>query len=287
MPHNKPYPDDDDKKVCDGTGATRHLVLGTDFITDIALFSMRVAAPLKLKPGHSSTAVALRTVSEALAKAACQMLEIESGELLAEFRPALTPAGTSGLEAEIFLYDTLPGGAGFASQLPERGLELFQRALALMKTCPEDCDASCYRCLRSFKNKFEHSLLDRHVGVELFEYLLNGEAPGFNAARLRNSTTLLAHDLRRQTDGAFTFQTDVPVETGVGTVTAPILVTGPGGRRSIIALSGPLTDGHPADPEIGAFRDGGADIPILIENELVVRGNLPFATRNVRQKIGE
>lgn len=287
MPHNKPYPDDDDKKVCDGTGATRHLVLGTDFITDIALFSMRVSAPLKLKPGHSSTAVALRTVSEALAKAACQMLEIESGELLAEFRPALTPAGTSGLEAEIFLYDTLPGGAGFASQLPERGLELFQRALALMKTCPEDCDTSCYRCLRSFKNKFEHSLLDRHVGVELLEYLLNGEAPGFNAARLRNSTTLLAHDLQRQTDGAFTFQTDVAVETGTGTVTAPILVTGPGGRRSIIALSGPLTDGHPADPEIGAFRDGGADIPILIENELVVRGNLPFATRNVRQKIGE
>ena len=126
MPHNKPYPDDDDKKVCDGTGATRHLVLGTDFITDIALFSMRVAAPLKLKPGHSATAVALRTVSEALAKAACQLLEIETDELLAEFRPALTPAGSSGLEAEIFLYDTLPGGAGFSSQLPERGLELFQ-----------------------------------------------------------------------------------------------------------------------------------------------------------------
>lgn len=93
--------------MCDGTGPSRNLVLGTDFITDIALFSMRVAAPLKLKPGHYSTDMALRTASEALAKAACQILEIESGELMAEYRPALTPAGKSGLEAEIFLYDTL------------------------------------------------------------------------------------------------------------------------------------------------------------------------------------
>jgi hypothetical protein len=71
------------------------------------------------------------------------------------------PDGMNGLEAEIFLYDTLPGGAGFSTQLAGRGLELFREALSLMKTCPEDCDASCYRCLRSFKNKFEHSLLDR------------------------------------------------------------------------------------------------------------------------------
>ena len=69
------------------------------------------------------TDVALRTVSESLAKAGSHMLEIESGELMAEYRPALTPAGQSGLEAEIFLYDTLAGGAGFSSQLVDRGDE--------------------------------------------------------------------------------------------------------------------------------------------------------------------
>jgi hypothetical protein len=67
-PHRKPYPDDDDKLMYDGTSPSRHVVLGTDFITDIALFSMRVAAPLKLKPAHSFTAVALRTVSEAASR---------------------------------------------------------------------------------------------------------------------------------------------------------------------------------------------------------------------------
>ncbi len=285
-PHRKPYPDDDDKLMCDGTSPTRHIVLGTDFITDIALFSMRVAAPLKLKPGHSSTAVALRTVSEALAKAACQLLEIEPGELMAEFRPALTPGGTSGLEAEIFLYDTLPGGAGFASQLADRGLELFQLALYLMKTCPEDCDASCYRCLRSFKNKFEHSLLDRHVGAELLEYLLNGEHPEFSAERLRSSTALLYHDLRRQSPDGMNFNRDVQVTAHGTTLTAPILAEASAGQKFIVALSGPLTADHPADSAVAEFLASGGAIPVIVENELVVRGNLPAATRSVLQKMG-
>jgi hypothetical protein len=57
-PHAKPYPDEKEPS-CSGNGMTRHLVLGTDFITDIALFSLRVAAPLKLKPGFYPTDVAL------------------------------------------------------------------------------------------------------------------------------------------------------------------------------------------------------------------------------------
>ncbi len=285
--HRKPYPDDDDKLICDGDGTTRHLVLGADFITDIALFSMCVAPPLTLKPGHTSTSVALRTVSEALAKAACDLLEIEPGEMMAEYRPALTPAGKSGLEAEIFLYDTLPGGAGFSSELADYGVELFQRALTLMNGCREKCDTSCYRCLRSFKNKFEHSLLDRHVGVELLEYLLEGEPPRFAPERLRTSTELLFHDLQRQTAQEPKFELGVSASTNTtGTIVAPILVRTSAGGKYIISLSGPLTPDHPADPAIADYRAGGGNIPVIVENELVVRGNLPAATLSVLQKIG-
>ena len=284
--HRKPYPDDDDKLLCEGTSPTRSLVLGTDFITDIALFSMRVAAPLNLRPGHSSTIVALRTVSEALANAACRLLEIEPGELMAEFRPALTPAGKGGLEAEVFLYDTLPGGAGFSSQLADLGEELFRCALRLVKACPEECDASCYRCLRSFKNKFEHSLLDRHVGAQLLEYLLTGEQPGFNAARLSSSTALLYHDLQRQKIDGAKFELGVSVNTGKGTFRAPIRATTVAGNEFIVALSGPLTSGHPADTAFAEFSADLGKIPIIVENELIVRGNLPAATLSVRQKMG-
>jgi hypothetical protein len=261
--------------------------LGTDFITDIALFSMSVAPPLRLKPGQYPTEVALRTVSEALAKAGSQILGIEPGELMAEFRPALTPLGRDGLEGEVFIYDTLPGGAGFSSQLVDRGPELFERALRLMKACPENCDASCYRCLRSFKNKFEHGLLDRHVGAELLEFLLTGDLQDFDSERLTASTTLLYNDLLRQGDAAIKYAAPgrIRVEEG-GQIEVPILAARQSRKPVVIALSGPLTTGHPADSRIADARAKAEGIEFVIVNELLVRGNLPAATREVRLRLG-
>jgi ATP-dependent helicase YprA (DUF1998 family) len=290
-PHHKPFPEEDNQQMCDGIYPARHLVLGTDFITDIALFSMRVEKPIELMPAYYSTQVALRTVSEALAKAACQLLEIDSGELLAEFRTALTTNGKSGKEIEIFLYDTLPGGAGFAPQIACRGLELFERALYLLKNCPEECDGSCYRCLRSFKNRLDHRLLDRHVGVELLEYLLSGEPPGFNEQRLKRSTTLLLNDLKRRSENEFTFEACTKVSYGSGKIIeVPILVMA-GRKRIVIALSGPLTSGHPADPQVRDLRNDlrniSTDYHVIVVNELEVRGNLPAVSRYVLEKLRE
>ena len=49
-PHRKPYPDEKEP-TCGGAGTTRHIVLGTDFITDIALFSMDVARTAATEAG--------------------------------------------------------------------------------------------------------------------------------------------------------------------------------------------------------------------------------------------
>jgi hypothetical protein len=283
-PHLKPYPDDKER-MCPAAGTAAHVVLGTDFITDIALYSLSVEAPISLKPGYNSTNVVLRTVSEALAKAACQVLGIEPAELMAEYRPALTnnDEGRQGLKAEIFLYDTLSGGAGFASQLAGKGLEPFTRALELMKNCPNNCDSSCYRCLRSFKNKFEHSLLDRHVGAELLEYLLTGKIPTLDAGRLRQSTALLYHDLQRQSDDAVTLATDVQITAaGREKITVPILITNAAGKRFAVALSAPLTVGYPADANLLKLDQA---LPLILKNELLVRGNLAAATREILQEI--
>lgn len=278
--HRKPYPDDKEP-TCEGAGTTRHIVLGTDFITDVALFSMEVATPVNLRPGLYPTDVALRTVSEALAKAAGELLGIEPGELMAEYRPSLTPEGQLGLKAEVFLYDTLPGGAGFSGQLIDQGQALFERALDFVRHCPANCDASCYRCLRSFKNKFEHNLLDRHVGSELLEYLLEGKLPAFNAQRVQASTQLLFNDLSRQPESDYSFEENVEV----GGIVAPIVAKTKSGHRIPIGLAGPLTDAHPADPILSGLAKS-KDRFVLI-NELVVRGNLPAATRDVKRALIE
>ena len=196
----------------------------------------------------------------------------------------MTQPGAEGLEAEIFLYDTLPGGAGFSSQLPACGKELFQRALDLIKTCPEDCDASCYRCLRSFKNKFEHSLLDRHVGTELLEYLITGQLQSFNARRLAKSTDLLLGDLQRTADD-LKFEKNVEIEIpGSGKFVAPIYLK----KNEIqftVVVTGPLEIDQPRDPLIKKVFDQQESCIIIPVNELAIRGNLADATSEVLSKI--
>ena len=180
--HRKPYPDPGNPH-CAGGGTTTGLVLGTDFISDVLLVSIAVKPPLTLLPSVLPTNVALRTISEALTVAACRLLELDPNELQAEYRPALTDLGRAGLEAEIYLYDTLPGGAGFARRVGELGLAVFEEALQILEACPEGCDRSCYRCLRSYKNKFEHDLLDRHLGASLLRYLIFGSDPTMDGKR--------------------------------------------------------------------------------------------------------
>lgn len=205
---------------------------------------------------------------------------------MAEYRPSLTQEGRDGLKAEIFLYDTLAGGAGFSSQLVDRGIELFERALQLIQTCPESCDASCYRCLRSFKNKFEHGLLDRHVGAELLEYLLTGKLPEFDSARLSASTFLLHSDLQRHGTADTRYEQDAQIPDGKGKgITVPILATRKNGKRFAIALSGPLTTDHPADSRLLELTKKFDSPELIVVNELLVRGNLPAATRTVQQRL--
>jgi MrfA Zn-binding domain len=146
--HQKPYPDDREP-MCDGGRTAKGMVLGTDFITDVLLVSLRVSAPMSLEPSLLGTTVALRTLSEAISKAASNILRIEPSEIQAEYRPALTSLGRSGEEVEIYLYDTLPGGAGFVRQVGALGLPVFEETLRMLENC--NCDRSCYRCLRSYK----------------------------------------------------------------------------------------------------------------------------------------
>lgn len=284
--HRKPFTDIKDAN-CPGGGATKGLVLGTDFITDVLLISLSVEAPLTLYPGLLATDVALRTVSEALTKGACARLELEAKELQAEYRPALTAAGRLGLEAEIYLYDTLPGGAGFAQRVGKLGLDVFHDALYVLENCPDDCDRSCYRCLRSYRNKFEHDLLDRHLGASLLRFVLAGIAPTLDATRLERSTDLLFEDLDRQgLDGLKLNRNQRVSVAGLRDVVAPILVTRDSGDQFVIGLHGPLTPDHHSDNGLMELKEFSTALPVILVDELVVRRNLPSATARLLDQVG-
>jgi hypothetical protein len=277
--HPKPYPGDREP-TCEGA-VTRGLVLGTDFISDVLLIGISVGAPLTVRPGSLATDVVLRTLADAITIAATKRLEIEVGELQAEYRPALTPGGQTGLEAEIYLYDTLAGGAGFARRVADLGQTVFEDAIRLLEDCPAGCDRSCYRCLRSFKNRFEHDLLDRHLGASLLRYLVLGEDPQLDALRVEQAADRLFADLCRQgidgTDFSRHERVDIP---GIGNVDAPIVARSPA-RELIVGIHGPLTPDHPADQGLIDAKEFGTAVPVLLVDEIVISQNLPSASKTV------
>ena len=284
--HRKPYPDERDP-MCPGGRATKGLVLGTDFITDVLLISVRIEKPLTLSAGLLATDVSLRTVSESLTKAACTILGLEPQELQAEYRPALTHAGREGLEAEIYIYDTLPGGAGFVRRIGELRLDVFQTALDILEHCPENCDRSCYRCLRSYKNKFEHDLLDRYLGASLLRFLIHGTYPGLDSERLIASTDLLFEDLIRQNLADVTIERNrVLTLPELGNVIAPIYARRKDGSEFVIGLHGPLTPDDPPDDGLRNLKEFCPSIPVFLCDEIVIRRNLPRATSELISQIG-
>ncbi|MFF9130425.1 DEAD/DEAH box helicase [Streptomyces sp. NPDC014806] len=281
--HKKPYPDEK-APDCPGTASTRGLVLGTDFISDVLLVRLKVASPITLRPALLSTHVALRTVAEALTIAATQRLEIEATELQAEYRPALTPLGKEGLEAEIYVYDTLAGGAGFARRVNDYGMEILERTLERLEECPANCDESCYRCLRSFRNRFEHNLLDRHVGASLLRYLIHGTPPSLDEERLERSADKLYEDLnsRALDDVSFVRGAKIDVER-VGTITAPILARR-GDQQWILGVHGPLSPDLAPTDGLRAAKESGNVLVRLID-DMVISRNLPFASQQVLQAL--
>jgi hypothetical protein len=245
QPHSRPYPNDEEGS-CPGR-VSPHVVLGTDFITDIALFSLPLDDPFTVFPGNDETASALRTVCEAVAKAAGRLLQIESGEILAEYRPALTDAGAEGKEVEIFVYDTLAGGAGFSPQLAHRGTELFEEALRILEVCPASCDSSCYRCLRSFRNNIEHRLLDRKLGEQFLRHALYGGYQPYPADRVQSSIAILCEDLTRQMP-EYRVEQDAARRFRGTAVTVPIVMTKrSNNQESWLALNSPIAPDVPAD----------------------------------------
>ncbi len=74
----------------------------------------------------------------------------------------------------VVLYDDVPGGAGLVGQLTNR--ESFRLVLELARTRVRGdcgCDASCYGCLRSYRNQWLHPHLNRKFALNEIEQALS------------------------------------------------------------------------------------------------------------------
>ncbi len=172
--HPKPNPDHNPHgPSCNGKPTV--IVLGNEFETDIALFRFTLGGAVTIAPGSTVAKIVLTTVAEALASAAAKILDIEESDIGAEFRVAMTSGGRTGHDVEVYLYDLTPGGAGFVRAAVEDPDLLFDTALQRLESCA--CTHSCYECLRSYKNKWDHKYLDRKLGAAFLRHVVRGEPP--------------------------------------------------------------------------------------------------------------
>lgn len=135
--------------------------------------------------------MALTSLVEAIALAASRVLQIDEGELAGWWAPVL---GGRADEAQIYLYDLLPGGAGYARAVGDSLDPVLEEAERLLSQC--DCVTSCYRCIRHYGNAWIHASLDRHLALAVLRAIRRGEVPNLDLDAKRLALRPLADYLR-------------------------------------------------------------------------------------------
>jgi hypothetical protein len=181
-------------KKCSGR-VRKGLYLGHQFRTDILLLRLEFKETMDFSPDRPWLNDALATCAEAVALGSSLGLSIDPGELSSGYRFVPTSHGGIGA-AEIYLFDTASGGAGYAYEVGRNLPEMLQHIEALLTTCPGHCERSCTRCLRHYGNRFLHPRLDRRLGLQLLRYAWFSEQPSIpSPGEQRNTLEPLARFL--------------------------------------------------------------------------------------------
>jgi ATP-dependent helicase YprA (DUF1998 family) len=134
------------REVCNGNGERYHL--GYQFRTDVLMLEFE-GVPTRTEEFYLS-------LKAALIEAAGEVTGAEAGEI-SGFTRYVREGGQE--RWDLVMYDNVPGGAGYVRKAAERFAELLTVARALLDGC--QCEKSCYKCLRSYENQFEHRQLDK------------------------------------------------------------------------------------------------------------------------------
>jgi len=176
---------------CDGEPVGPYY-LGHRFPTDVLLLRLRFNDPVHCATADSAVRsgrpgrIALTSLVEAISLAGSRILQIDEGELAGNWSPVL---GGGEQEVYVYLYDLLPGGAGYTRLVKENLPKVLDETEALLAGC--ECETSCYRCLRHYGNNFYHASLDRKLALAMLRYVRDGQVPSIPAESRVNALSSL------------------------------------------------------------------------------------------------
>jgi ATP-dependent helicase YprA (DUF1998 family) len=177
-----------------------NVALGAAYVTDTALVSVeRVPQGVDLDPSPSrsvSRRAAWYSLGFVLRAAAVRLLDVQSRELGVGLW--YQPVGADDVRAWVYLADALENGAGYATHIgrPERFGDVLLEAEDFIARLREprhsdECDSSCYDCLRDYFNMRYHPLLDWRLAADMLD-LLRGRQ--LDAESWRDRERALADD---------------------------------------------------------------------------------------------
>jgi hypothetical protein len=281
-PHTRPYLIErsfvlpDAPRHCDGV--FQNVFLGHVFRTDLLLLRLTLEQPMATDTNDMVVLRALEdalySIAEALRLAASRhpQLDLDPSEFGAGFRIVPSTRSDGKLNLDVYLYDTLSGGAGYAELAGQYLSEILKDVLSLLENCSARCDRSCESCLRHYHNQHLRDRLDRFVGAQLLRYAMSGKISGeasaqIQASQLRGLARLLELD-------GFQCATLVKMDGHI----VPLLVQRDQQSVAVGTQSALLSAGG-SDHSLAGLRTG----PVCrVLNDYVLRRNLPDEHQLVR-----
>jgi len=150
-------------------GTLENVSLGHEFVTDVVQLQFHRAP----QTGTDFVSFAF-SLAYAVVEGAAEVLEVPSNDLnttVAHSDQHPVPP--------IVLYDNVPGGAGLVARLENEEVlkECLKTALKRVEGgCGCAPNASCYGCLRSYRNQFAHQILQRGPVQQYLESILSAWA---------------------------------------------------------------------------------------------------------------
>ena len=152
------------------------VVLGHRFNSEVILLAVDMPNFLDAPMMEPSGRAVWYSFGTLMAEAAARYLQVSPDEVQVGVRPTRDSLGR--VQGEVFIYDNVPGGAGYARAIHHSLREIIELALEMGRNCPNaSCSGACYHCLLGYRNQQVHNLLDRNLAISVLEYLLEGSRP--------------------------------------------------------------------------------------------------------------
>ena len=157
-------------------GKRNYIALAHRFSSEVITIAAELPPELDAPFTQPSGRAIWYSLGSILKESSARLLQIDPNEIQFGIRPIRDKLGR--VQGEIFIYDDVPGGAGYARAISQNLDRIVIEALDSSRDCANsDCEGACYHCLLAYNNQKIHKYMDRDLAKATLEYIIEGNMP--------------------------------------------------------------------------------------------------------------